>query len=68
MPSVAATEAITMVALSARRRSAWWVMTGVATIRTTMGTAITRPMVRASRPRASSQSGKNGNWTPPKKK
>jgi hypothetical protein len=43
-------------------------MIGVATIRTSIGTAMTTPMVRGSSPRASSQSGKNGNWTPPKKK
>ena len=62
------TEPITSVAFSARCRSAAWVMIGVATIRTSVGTAMTMPMVRASRPLASSQSGKNGNWTPPKKK
>ena len=50
MPSSPTTEPIASVAFSARCRSAAWVMIGVATIRTSVGTAMTMPMVRASRP------------------
>ena len=68
MPIRPTTEPSDSVAFSARWRSAAWVTIGVTTIRTSVGTAMTMPMVRASSPLASSQSGKNGNWTPPKKK
>ena len=68
MASAAAADAITSVALMARKRSAARVMSDTAATRTVSGTAMTSPMVAASNPRASSQTGKNGSWIPPNRK
>ena len=68
MAAMPPTDATTSVAFSACNRSAWWLATGTTTMRTIIGSAMAMPIVRASKPRASSQSGKNGSWMPPNRK
>jgi hypothetical protein len=60
MLSAAAKVETTIVSLTALRRSASRVAIGIANRRSSIGTASTSPISRASRPLASSQSGKNG--------
>ena len=54
----------TITARSASRRSATRAAIGMAKIRTIIGTASTMPIMRASRPLAASQTGRNGTCTP----